>query len=133
MMSPLGCKDEATARLSYEKFEEIVAAFVANTFAFGCPLPCQQSVFDTILRYFHKNDVENLSGLEKNGENVFYLLYYSNSLVVEERVEMLVYDLGNFLVAVGGNLGLLLGFSCLSVLLSLINFINQKFRIQNQH
>jgi hypothetical protein len=43
MMSPLGCKDEATARLSYEKFEEMMAAFVANTFAFGCPLPCQQS------------------------------------------------------------------------------------------
>ena len=125
MMSPLGCKDEATARLSYEKFEEIVAAFVANTFAFGCPLPCQQSVYNIKLRYFHHNDIENIAGLE--GENVFFFQFYSNSLVVEERVEMLVYDLGNFLVAVGGNLGLWLGFSCLSVLLSFINFLNDKF------
>jgi hypothetical protein len=40
---------------------------------------------------------------------------------VEEHVESLVYDASNFLVSVGGNLRLFLGFSCLSVLFYLIN------------
>ena len=31
------------------------------------------------------------------------------SFIIEERVESLVYDAGNFLSAVGGNLGLFLG------------------------
>jgi len=46
--------------------------------------------------------------------------------VIEEREEMLVFDLGNFIVAIGGNLGLLLGFSCLPVLLSIIDFLKEK-------
>jgi hypothetical protein len=48
-------------------------------------------------------------------------------LDVEERVETLVYDAGNFLAAVGGNLGLLLGFSCLSTVFTLIDWIQGHF------
>jgi hypothetical protein len=50
-----------------------------------------------------------------------------SSLIVEERVETLVYDVGSFLAAAGGNLGLFLGFSCLSVCLSLIKFLVNHF------
>jgi hypothetical protein len=41
---------------------------------------------------------------------------------VEEKAETLIYHVGNFLAAAGGNLGLFLGFSCLSVLFELIKF-----------
>ena len=61
----------------------------------------------------------------------FQLLFFYDYLDVEERVETLVYDIGNFLAAVGGNLGLAVGFSCLSVLLIAVEFIQgtikQKF------
>jgi hypothetical protein len=46
-----------------------------------------------------------------------------SSLIVEERVETLVYDVGSFLAAAGGNLGLFLGFSCLSVFLYIIKLV----------
>jgi hypothetical protein len=45
---------------------------------------------------------------------------------IEEHIESLVYDASSFLVSVGGNLGLFLGVSCLSVLLALINFFSNR-------
>jgi hypothetical protein len=53
-------------------------------------------------------------------------LFYS-TLVIEERVETLVYDVVNFLAAAGGHLGLFLGFSCLSVLLAAIQVLKNKY------
>jgi hypothetical protein len=44
---------------------------------------------------------------------------------VDEETETLVYDLGTFLAALGGNLGLALGFSCLSILLGIVNYLSQ--------
>jgi hypothetical protein len=46
----------------------------------------------------------------------------------EERMETLTYDLGNFLVAAGGNLGLFLGFSCFSLMLTFIEYLNHKIK-----
>ena len=44
----------------------------------------------------------------------------------EKEEETLVYDSGNFFAAVGGNLGLLLGFSCLSIIYAGIDFFAMK-------
>ena len=63
----VGCKDETSARLSYNNFVKVLDAFIANTSDFGCPLPCQQSVYNTKLRYFHRNDIENIAGMDKEG------------------------------------------------------------------
>jgi hypothetical protein len=46
-------------------------------------------------------------------------------LNIEEKTEALVYDFGTFLAAIGGNLGLFLGFSCLSLLLILISMFEK--------
>jgi hypothetical protein len=74
------------------------------------------------LNYFHKNSWIDTDGKSGIIENSFSLAIAYNTLIVEERVETLVYDVGSFLAAVGGNLGLFLGFSCLSVCLALIRF-----------
>ena len=58
----------------------------------------------------------------------FHLKIDSSSLDVEEKVETLVYDIGSFLAAAGGNLSLMLGFSCLSVLLNIIILLESKIR-----
>ena len=47
--------------------------------------------------------------------------------VIEEQIETLVYDAGNFLAAVGGNLGLFLGFSCLTMLLGIVKFVKKNW------
>jgi hypothetical protein len=48
-------------------------------------------------------------------------------LDVEERIETLVYNTGSFLSAAGGNLGLHLGFSCLSTVFGFINWMQEHF------
>ena len=53
---------------------------------------------------------------------------YFESFAIEEQVESLVYDEANFWAAVGGNLGLFLGFSCLSLLFDLIKLFD-KFKL----
>jgi hypothetical protein len=45
------------------------------------------------------------------------------SLLVEERVETIVYDLESLMTSIGGNLGLFLGFSCFSTFLKILKFI----------
>jgi hypothetical protein len=52
--------------------------------------------------------------------NIFNLIYYYVTLNTEQIIESLEYDFGNFMVAAGGNMGLFLGMSCLSVLFSLV-------------
>ncbi len=50
-----------------------------------------------------------------------------SSLNVEEKVETLVYDIASFMATAGGNLSLLLGFSCLSVLIGVVSVAENKF------
>jgi hypothetical protein len=50
-----------------------------------------------------------------------------SSLNVEEKVESLVYDIASFMATAGGNLSLLLGFSCLSVLIGVVSVAENKF------
>jgi hypothetical protein len=61
--------------------------------------------------------------------NSYYaLVIYYETFDVEEHVESLVYDAGNLLISIGGNLGLFLGFSCLSVLFALINLFTKNWK-----
>ena len=60
--------------------------------------------------------------------NNFDLYYSFETMDTEERMETLTYDLGNFLVAAGGNLGLFLGFSCFSLMVTFIEYLNHKIK-----
>jgi len=93
---------------------------------YNCPVPCQQTTYKVSLDYFHKN-IANLLQMDDDEDStegqIFNLVYYYGTLNVEQRIESLDYDFGNFLVAAGGNLGLFLGLCCLSVLLSFVEFL----------
>jgi hypothetical protein len=74
----------------------------------------------------HSNSVIdplNEQQLDVNKSYVFSFCYFF--MDVEEKTETLVYDLGTFLAALGGNLGLALGFSCLSILLGIVSYLTQ--------
>ncbi len=51
------------------------------------------------------------------------MVFGFKTLQIDEEIETYIYDIGSFLTASGGNLGLFLGFSCLSVLLEIVNKI----------
>ena len=58
-------------------------------------------------------------------DSTFILSIVYSSLFVEERSEALVYDGVSFIAAAGGNLGLFLGFSFFSGVISIIKFIQK--------
>ena len=89
-----------------------------------CPLPCEQIVYDAkLLRYHVHNlvghDEEFINQLQKHG--VVLSISYG-TFAIHEQVETLVIDTGNFLSQIGGNLGLFLGVSCMSLLTGVIHF-----------
>ena len=88
----------------------------------NCPIPCQQSSYNIKLRYLHKNALMDTEFINVSKDFALFAISY-NSLLVEERIETIVYDLESLVTSVGGNLGLFLGFSCFSTLLTFLQFI----------
>ena len=69
----------------------------------------------------------------KDDNNSFLLYFYYNSILVEERTETLIYDLVGVFAAAGGHLGLCLGFSCLTLFMSLCEWMEAKLSKWNKH
>ena len=80
---------------------------------------CSISSYPSSQAYFNQNALFEVQ------ESYFTMFIYYGSSVVEEKVEQYIYDPGTLLTSVGGNMGLFLGFSCLSCFLSLINFCKE--------
>lgn len=125
MKLPLNeCKDNASANITYMDYFNVIYQGRENWHR-ECPDPCDQTVFKVSLGQYHENnngaDGEKGQALIGKGGVLFSLGY--DKLSIEEHVETLVYDTGNFLAQAGGNLGLFVGFSCLSLLLAIINLV----------
>ena len=87
----------------------------------GDKSPCSKTSYEYIIEYYSKNSCFDPTDADFYNSNYFHLMMYFKKLDTEERTEALVYDTVNFLSAVGGNLGLFVGFSCLSVIFTLID------------
>jgi len=125
----LNCSTPEEAQVTFSFFESALYEYRLNLF--GCLLPCDQVLYEMDYSYFHQNSdlvVEN--GVKSNDflPEIIISLFYKTPLV-EERVETVVYDTINLLSAAGGNLGLFLGFSCLSILLYCHDMIMKKFSL----
>ena len=95
----------------------------ASPTAYGCLIPCNTISYSFNLLYYHENGIMDDFLVTEKGSFVLYLYY--DTLMSEERSETLLYDVPGFLAAAGGNLGLMLGFSCLTVLFSILNYFEK--------
>ena len=102
-------------------------SFIAKLWLTSCPLPCSQAVYDAKMSMYHNNGRASKSTPEEERfyKNNFYLSFSYETFAVEEHVETLIYDTGNFLAQIGGNLGLFLGFSCFSTLVAIIHYLGK--------
>lgn len=92
--------------------------------AFSCLPSCQKTSFDIEIHRIHENSFLKTS--DNQGYfaiDTFCISLAFQTLLVEIKTEMFIFDLSSFLSAVGGNLGLALGFSCLTVLRSSIKYL----------
>ncbi len=62
------------------------------------------------------------------GDGYFGVSFYYDSLDIEERIETLAFGGGSLLAEIGGNIGLLLGFSLLSLLFSVLKILKYLFK-----
>ena len=123
------CPTEETSRATFETLFDVVNSITARSANQGCTLPCTTISYNLKQRYMSENiwiHMNNLANFEE--KNNFDLYYSFETMDTEERMETLTYDLGNFLVAAGGNLGLFLGFSCFSLMLTFIEYLNHKIK-----
>ncbi len=113
------CKSRSTATTTYTIFKEVTYHFLAYPDTFGCPFPCVQMRYEISLKYFHETSWPDINKPD-NFSNTFFLSLFYGTFDMVEVEETLVYDVGNFFAAAGGYLGLFLGFSCLSLLMQII-------------
>ena len=81
--------------------------------------------YKVAINYYHKNNWFYDFIVPPEIGNDFALYVYFSTLNVEQQIENFDYDFASFLAAVGGNLGLFLGFSCLSVLFEIVDYISK--------
>jgi hypothetical protein len=116
------CKDFESAVTTRETVGRIISTLLENTSAYNCPPPCQIVSYHLNSISYHKNSLLK-NYYSQNNEDYFLMTIYYNTLVIEERTETLLYDATGMLASAGGNLGLMLGFSCLSLLFLAVDCI----------
>ena len=119
------CTSREEARKTISIFIDLANKLTARSLNFGCLIPCTTISYNFKADYQSKNvwiHFENQDNVEQRNNFPLYLCF--ETMDTEERTENLIYDLGNFLVAAGGNLGLFMGFSCFSLMLLLIGHLN---------
>ena len=123
------CTDNSSAKNAGKVLFKFINDFIENSSAYGCPTPCMQTFFQYDLQYFHKN-VDHY--FYDTVDDIFYISVFYKHLELEEFDEMLVYDHWSFLAVTGGNLGLLLDLSGMSVLFYLIRKLKHYFQRNNE-
>ncbi len=121
------CKSNKKALSTVEKFVTQIDDYLSRTSEFGCPIPCKQKSFKHKLEYFSKNTFIEFNDEQRIDQDSFELIVFFKTMDIEEKTETFVYDVGNFLTAAGGNLGLFMGFSCLSIILTFIDKFEHHF------
>jgi hypothetical protein len=86
-----------------------------------CPVPCMQTNYNYEINFYSKRSFSDPIKPDVEESKYFDLSVFLTKMEIEERTETLVYDMVSFLSAAGGNLGLFVGFSCLSVIFALID------------
>ena len=105
--------NQTQANIYKAKIWDINLDFIKQPEVYGCPLPCTSQSFNPKLNTFHDKE---------NNELIMMYVYFATT-TVEKKEEYFLYDLMNLTSALGGTMGLLLGYSLLSILLSLIKFL----------
>ena len=120
------CTDNVSASNTFNLYHSFGYGGPRENWLSECRVPCNQTVYELNMQMHHQNNIgsqgDGLNDLV--GKGVLLTIYLAN-FVVEERIETLIYDTGNFLAQAGGNLGLFLGFSCLSLLFAIIKLFKK--------
>jgi hypothetical protein len=86
-----------------------------------CKLPCTRVNYARNFAEFPEKS------LPESDKLFFTLWIYYSSLQIDEKIERYIYGFETVIVAVGGSMGLFLGWSCYSVIVTGITILERKF------
>lgn len=121
------CFSAKDGAISYDFFFHVVNMDQLKEIKAFCIRPCYEMGYEFKLRKLHLNSmVDETKTLDTSfWRSHFVFDTFFSSDLIEERTETLIYDTTSFWSAVGGNLGLFLGFSCLTVGISILKLIKK--------
>ena len=119
------CSDAESAENVNNELEKILFTDKEPWMA-QCPLPCKQIYYQLNYVNFHLTSIPKAVNTVKTFEPSFMLGMTYENFVVEKGLEKLAYDVADLFSQAGGNLGLSLGFSCLSFLMAAIDCLKKK-------
>jgi hypothetical protein len=122
------CDSLTAARATLKQIFYSTSEFVSNLSKLNCPLPCSHKSYKCNIKYYHINSwlgLDNSTSEVSKTAAIVSVTYIS--FLVEEQVEVYVYDPVNLMTSIGENLGLFLGFSCFSTFIALPKILFGKF------
>lgn len=117
------CGNIDSGEKAWRSYEEAAYDFLEEGTFHECFMPCKQKSYVQTLKYYHQTSWS----FKAVSEDTFYLYMVYNSMDVKTKTETLIYDLGDVFSAAGGNLGLVLGFSCFGCIMELIKYVQWYF------
>jgi hypothetical protein len=122
------CSNQHEGAEASKKYQAIILGLYHNSSLYGCKHPCERNTYTANINTYHFNSII-WDGFPPSlaDESYYHLFFYYKSDIVQKQVEVLVYDFGGFIAAAGGNLGLCLGFSCLSILFTITHWTKTVF------
>ena len=109
----------------HQKCTHLMGKVLTNTSLYGCLKPCNYESYNANMNFFHKFFFASTS-LNQPGD-YFYLFVYFDTLDVKKVQEVVVFGAMDFLSSIGGTLGLLLGYSACSIVVSVFNMAYNAF------
>ena len=115
---------EQDAKNNHLHTSQVSGIIFANSSGYGCPKSCKIVAFNANINFFHKYT----NPIKYQDMDTFTLMMYYDTSDVKKYSEHLVFDEMALLSAIGGTLGLLLGYSVLSIMTSIINQCHEFFQ-----
>ena len=107
------------------EMEGLVYQLAQNTLTENkCGSMCERAIYNSILNTYSTNVLGK--ELKVFGDGYFIVWAFYSSLYVSEKTETYVFDFDSALIAVGGSLGLYVGWSAYTIVMDVIEFVYMK-------
>ena len=116
------CTEKSQALESLQTAEQILLDFLKQPANFGCLKPCKKTSYNPHLSHIHQKG--EFRGLHEN--SVILSIAFGTTTVIAHS-EYLLYNFANIFSAIGGSMGLLLGWSIYSIFNFFIEFLFNSF------
>jgi len=119
------CSNQHEGAEASKKYQAIILGLYHDSSLYGCKQPCERNTYTANINTYHFNSII-WDGFPPSlaDESYYHLFFYYKSDIVQKQVEVWFMILA---AAAGGNLGLCLGFSCLSILFTITHWTKTVF------